>query len=221
MAPSNLAIQQFIANNANVCPHSEVKSTRSGHCCKWIVLQARGRSVDVLRLGAGHLHALPAACMDSGSLQGMTLSKSAFPMPGDLQEVCDCMSIWGREISERWHQLVLSLMIDKKRTRKQLCRLCIQIRVNDLIADRLRQNPSQACHVLFQWHVAFDDMCEHVTKECFELCMRSFHHVVIKTNEALSPAGLTPILSSSEDEAEGDSVSEVICVPVVSSSSDV
>ena len=60
-----------------------------------------------------------------------------------------------------------------------------------------------------------------MTKEHFELCMRSFHCVVIKMNETLSPAGLTPILSSSEDEAEGDSVSEVICVPVVSSSSDV
>jgi len=151
MAPSELAIQHFIANNANVCPCSEAKSTRNGCCCKWVILQSRGRNCDEICVGHGRLHALPTVCIDSGSLQELILSKSAIPLTGDLEDVHDCMSIWGRGISEHWHQLVLALMCgQEKRTRKQSCRLCVQIRVNDLIRDKLLHRPLLAHHVLLQ-----------------------------------------------------------------------
>jgi len=217
MRLSTEEIKQFVANNATVYPHHEIKCTRTGFCCKWIVLQARGRNSDVLRTGEGHLHSLPTACLDAETLQSLVVSKAAVPLSNESADVEDCMSIWGRNISERWHQLVLNLLCSPtKRTRKEMCRLCIQIRVNDLIRDRLSLQPVLAHLVLLQWGLMFGDVHDCVTKEFFELCMRSFHFVVIKTNEALSPAGLAPLDAVSSDEDD----SSVHCIPVVSSSSD-
>jgi len=208
-------INQFVAENADVYPHSEVKATRKGHHCKWIILQARGRNTDIVSAGEGYLHSLPSACIDSGSLQQLILSKSALPMTSDMDDIYDCMSIWGRGISERWHQLVLNLLCDKeKRSRKEIFRLSILIRVNELIDYRLLHLPHLAYLVHLQWFTTCQDMYDYMSKDYFELCMRSFQHVQAKINESLSPAGVTPVAVSSEDE------SSVHCIPVVSSSSD-
>lgn len=217
MNVSKDSIKQFIADNANVYPYSEVKCTRNGYHCKWSILQARGRNVDALCVNQSYLYAMPTACIGSGSLQELLLSKVAIPLTGAMEDIYDCMSIWGRGISERWHQLVLTLMCSElKRRHKQLCQLCIQIRANDLIKDRLSMQPVLACQVLLRWHIAYDNIYDYITKEFFELCMRSFHFVVVKINEALS-SGLTPMTTESEDDSDSD----VVCVPVVSSSSDV
>lgn len=152
------AIKQFIANAANEHPYSEVKTTRNGYCCEWIVLQSRGRHLDVLRVGSGHLYLLPTACIDSGSLQQLLITKAAFPLCNERAKVEDCMSVWGRNASKRWHQLVLNVLCGtEKKSKKELFRLCIQIRMNDLIADRLTQEPVLAHLVRLQWFVAYEN----------------------------------------------------------------
>jgi len=215
MAPTKEALRRFILDNSNVYPYNEVKCTRNGYYCKWVILQSQGRNTDIIRVGAGYLYAVPTACFDNDTLQQMLISKAAFPLSNESQDIEDCMSIWGRNISERWHQLVLNfLCTNKKRTRKDLYRLCIQIRVDDLIRDRLHLQPVLAHLVILQWYVAFDDIYDFITKEYFELCMRSFHYVVVKINKALSPNGLTPT------SIDSDSDESVHCIPVVSSSSE-
>jgi len=69
MRASTAQIKQFMSENANVYPHSEVKLTRNGCYFKWIILQSRDRKADLLSAGEGYLHLLPTACIDSDTLQ--------------------------------------------------------------------------------------------------------------------------------------------------------
>jgi len=211
MALSKLAIKQFVAKNANVYPYSEIKCTRKGYYCKWVILKSRGRNV--------RLHAVPSACVDGDTLQVLLCSEAAVPLTSEQSDIEDCMSVWGRDISEHWHHMVLSLLcLKQKKSHKNLLRLCIQIRVNELIDERLHHQDQVFAHlILLQWTIAYNYLYDYLTKDYFELCMRSFQFVVVKCNEALSLVGITPITTSSDEEDDGNS--EVVVVPVVSSSS--
>jgi len=208
--------KQFTADNANACPHSDMQRTRNGgHCCKSIVLQSQGRNADALPVASGCLHSLPSACVDNETLQNLACTEAACPSKHENSDVLDCMSVSERSTNEHWHQVVQTLTCSRGQTeKKEFCRLCVQIRVNQLIQDKLELQPVLAHAVLLQQLVLFDAVCECCTKEFFKLCMRSFQCVVTKTNESLSPIGLASV----KDDSDSDF--DVVSVPVVSSSSD-
>jgi len=75
-------------------------------------------------------------------------------------------------MSEHWHQSVLTLLrSEQKQSRKDPVRLCVLVHVEKLIADRLRFHLVLAHLVNLQFLVFCQDVCDCVTKECFELCM--------------------------------------------------
>jgi len=214
MIVSKDAIKRFVEANHDACPFSEIKSTRSGYYCKWLLFKCKGTVSGIMRANRGHQIAMLTSSADVNTFHHLLISGQAYPLTPDMEHIQDVMEVWGRNHSAFWHQRVLLLFqqacenphrFSDNLTRKFLILLCIRIRVDEVVKKHFAFLYMQDAidELTFQWHCAFHDMYEHTTKDYFELVICSMRFLDKKINHALS-GQLAPHGASEAEEEEAE-----------------
>jgi len=215
-------IKQFVNDNASVYPHSDIKSTRNGYCCKWLLLESKG-GVSMVGQREGRFFTLPTSTIDSYTLQHLIATKQANPLTPEMEDVLDAMGVWGRKINEEWHQRVLSIFarsMELRKSRKKLCKECIEVRVLDIILSWTVMHPRLSQTMLIEWNLCYDNLFEHRTRCFYEICIRVFNCMESCVRRAMWFGVVTPCVNS-DSSSEGEATSDLpLVVSSVVSSSD-
>jgi len=172
---------------------------------------------------SGHRFSLHTSTIDSPTLQHLIVTKQAYPLPPEMEDVLDVMGVWGRKINEAWYQRVLfifagSMETKIPKTRKQLYKECIEIRILDMIMSRMLLHPRIAQTVLIKWNLCYKDLFEHRTRCFYEHCIRSFNYVESCVRRAMWFGVVIPCVDSATSSEAGAEEPPVVVSSVVSSS---
>jgi len=218
MAFSNINVQAFVKENAAVYPCSDVKSTRNGYHCKWLLLQSNAGGQIDRRIP------LHTSTIDSATLQHLIVTKQAYPLPPDMEDVLEAMVVWGKRTDEEWYQHVLTtfstlMEMGNQKTRKQLFQQCVEVRVFDIIMSQML-SPRLVQAMLIEWKLCFEDLYECRTRCYYQISIRSINYMDGCVRRLMMFGVVTPytlftpqITSSVTSEAEAGSA-----IPVVISS---
>ena len=190
-------------------PYCDIPSTRNGFRVKWLLFEAKNRTVLFKR---GSRYAVPASTLPMETATELIVKKKALPLPQDYADIMDVMDWWGRTVSPSWHATVLDLMHfhlngkNEKRSREYIFYRCIDHRVSEML-DTLTINSEAAPAIMQQWISFFETTYKYETRDFFLCCVNSFRFVENKINHA-QQVSLLAIVTNYNYEMDDNSVGD-------------
>ena len=143
--------QLFLQQHGRKFPYNQVRKTRRTFHVKWLVLACTNTSYVTL----------PSCVVDKKTLNHLIITKQAWPLTTEMDEIIDYMECWGRQQDPVWYSQVVDWVAyicreGIKRDHAGLLYDCIALRVRRMLYLHLGSVTSRTARRLFtRWREYF------------------------------------------------------------------
>ena len=201
MTVSKAVFSAFLEANRSVFPYKDIRCTRTAYHPKWILFLSPCFTGSLNR--PRNYFLLHVSCVSKSEVQQLIVSKAAYPLPSDYDEVIDVIDWWGRSLSGRWQQEVLTLVHRSLSTNKSMTRYCLMRESLELLLIALMDGYSVNNHearasLLAAFQSCFQIMYEMTSGEYIfrELAVKTIHffntNITHHYNNSTEPATTLP-----------------------------
>ena len=155
------AFSKFAMVHTDVFPYNSVRQTRRMYHPQWLLLKSN-YSTGAVYSRPRSIYPVPSTAFDKQSVQSLIMSKSAFPVPADYDDIVAVMEWWGRGISGTWQQSVFNMLYESLKRNTPMRKREAMYECLRLLYDEKMDFQALHTHIGYQVRdKAIDDFREH------------------------------------------------------------